>query len=347
MSDKTTLLEDVLPLLKILEEGKLTVSKPLKPIGDRLLTLRWAVQSRYKSVIELTDKGRGSIPELLSNQWPEWQKTRDALKGADLPIDMASIFELERANRLNGLNVPSMIHCKTITSILGKHSKTGVSKRLAAALPNTTITTDQTLRFYANKGLELKAKDGFTQSCDPLMAILGEVAVPERAFLHGLQLCGTMPKVIFTVENKGAFIDFPVTADKIMVVFVPGNDQALAVQLLSLLPSEIPHYHFGDLDPKGIEIYSGIDKKVPQTSKLFVPKIWTDYYEVSLANKKCWPVIDGDIAKIPLISTLMADDTWLEQECILLDPRLVVDILVCVNKDHLFASSAESVGREP
>ncbi len=241
---------------------------------------------------------------------------------------------MERAKRLNGLNVPSMIHCKTITAILGRHSKTGVSKRLAAALPNTIITTDQTCRLYANKGLELKVEDGFTQSCDPLMAILGEVAVPERAFLCGLQLCGTMPKVVFTVENKGAFIDFPVTADKILVVFVPGNDQALAVQLLSLLPSDIPHYHFGDLDPKGVEIYYGIAKKVPQASKLFVPKSWSDHYDVSLANKKCWPVIDGDIAKISLIRTLMADGTWLEQESILLDPRVAADILGCVNKEY-------------
>lgn len=334
MSGKSTLIEDVLPFMRILEEGKLSVSKSLKPVADHLLNLRWAVQSRYKSVIELTDKGRESIPELLSNQWPAWQQARDALKDAGLPIDMASILELERAKRLNGLNVPSMIHSKTISSILGKHSKTGVSKGLSAALPNTTITTDQTLRLYANKGLELKADDGLTQSCDPLMAILGEVAVPERAFLSGLQLSGTMPKAIFTVENKGAFIDFPVPTDKILVVFVPGNDQALAIQLFSLLPSDIPHYHFGDLDPKGIEIYSGIAKHVPQTSKLFVPKFWTEHYEVSLANKKCWPAIDIDIVKIPLIRRLMADDTWLEQEKILLDPRLVIEIFSCVNKEY-------------
>jgi hypothetical protein len=209
---------------------------------------------------------------------------------------------------------------------MGIHSKTGISKGLERVLTDTTITTDQSLRIQANQGMTIATANGKPLDCDRLMASLGEVAIPERAFLKGMEVGGALPKAIFTIENRGSFVDFPASHNDVLVIHTPGNDLDLAKRLLSLLPSSIPCFHFGDLDPKGLDIFKNLSKNCAQDIYLFVPSFWKEYYSKTFSKPKDWPADTLWGEKIPIVKTLIDDRRWIEQEKIALDHRLADEI---------------------
>ena len=331
MIDNLTLIEKLLPYLRILNEKRLAVNKSSKAAAEHLLSLRWAVQARQKSFVEITDKGLEFIPEYLSNQWEVWREYQDRLIEAGFDFNIEAVKELERREKLLAVNLPKRIHHKTLAAILGIHSKTGISKGLSEKLTETTITTDQSLRFYANRGMTLSLAGGKSIDCDYIMSVIGEVSLPERSFLDGIRISGARPKAIFTIENRGSFIDFPRANKDILVIHAPGNDLDLARRLLMLVPSSIPVFHFGDLDPKGLDIFRCLSSHSHHKTSLFVPACWREHYNKSFSKPKKWPVEAFWGKEIPIINTLIEDEMWLEQEKIALDPRLKDEIEIALN----------------
>lgn len=330
MIDNLTLIEKLMPYLRILNEKRLAVNKSSKAVAEHLLSLRWAVQARQKSFVEITDKGLEFIPEYLSNQWEGWKEYQGRLVEAGFDFNIEAVKELERREKLLTINLPKRIHHKTLAAILGIHSKTGISKNLYEKLTETTITTDQSLRFYANQGMTLDFASGKSIDCDYIMDAIGEIALPERTFLDGIRVSGARPKAVFTIENRGSFIDFPRENKDILVIHVPGNDLDLARRLLMLVPSSVPLFHFGDLDPKGLDIFRCLSSRSSHKAYLFVPSFWKDHYNINFSKPKKWPKETFWGKEMPIVNTLIKDEMWLEQEKIALDPRLQVDIEMAI-----------------
>lgn len=174
-----------------------------------------------------------------------------------------------------------------------------------------------------NKGL---AESTTKSNLRAIMFSFGWGAIPERAFLDGITITGEMPKAIFTIENRGAYVDFPGINTDILLIHAPGDDTALAIKLLNLLPANLPCYHFGDIDPKGLKIANSLRRKVPQKMQLFLPGFWVDYVNETFTGRKHWPENDIVDLSSDIIRTLRKEKKWLEQERIILDPRLQVEI---------------------
>lgn len=319
-------IDRLLPYIKLVYYGELLSTVSVKLIVEKCLKLRWAQLTRRKNVVTITDLGKETIPIMLTNQWPEWKTYTDKMIEAGHALSVDGIRLYEQQAKAVGLVLPKMIHRKTLASICGKHSKTGVSKSLVKIAKDALITTDQMLRFWANKGLVFSYGDSEKLSCDKIMNALGEVAIPERAFISGLSLEGVFPKVIITVENRGSYVDFPVKDDGLMLINCPGDDTSLAIMLLNLLPPEIPCYHFGDIDPKGLEIAERLTKNLKQSVSLFIPSFWQEYVEELFTGEKEWNNLNFTFSDSLIVRQLSKQGKWLEQERIMLDSRLTAEV---------------------
>ncbi|MHC1698988.1 MAG: Wadjet anti-phage system protein JetD domain-containing protein [Geobacteraceae bacterium] len=318
--------EQLLTYIRLLKFGEITCSKTIESHIERCSKLRWAVPSGRKNHYLLTDLGRENIPEYLVNQWTEWEVYCEKLNLADCELSVDGVRAFERLEKITGVELPLRIHHKTLACCGGRHSKSGISKSLEKIAASSVVTTDQILRISANTGLKIKISPYTEISCDQIMAVLGEVAIPERAFLDGITITGEMPKAIFTIENRGAYVDFPRINTDILLIHAPGDDTALAIKLLNLLPANLPCYHFGDIDPKGLKIANSLRRKVPQKMQLFLPGFWADYVNETFTGRKHWPENDIVDLSSDIIRTLRKEKKWLEQERIILDPRLQVEI---------------------
>jgi hypothetical protein len=81
----------------------------------------------------------------------------------------------------------------------------------------------------------------------------------------------------------------------------------------------------GDLDPAGARIVRHLQGLAPSLA-WFVPDFWAEELE-RRALPCTWPA-DLDLSSAPpLVRTLAARGAWLEQEAIVLDPRLPLAIV--------------------
>jgi len=120
------------------------------------------------------------------------------------------------------------------------------------------------------------------------------------------------------VENLGAWRDLPAHG-RWLYVYVPGWNTTPVRQLLASLPA-VPVVHFGDLDPNGFRIYRHLREYVPDLAWL-VPEFWGELVAMH-AQKRDWPE-DLDLTGTPeLVPALARQSLWLEQERLVLDPRL-------------------------
>ena len=147
--------------------------------------------------------------------------------------------------------------------------------------------------------------------------VLGEVAIPERAFLDGLELEGDL-RAVLLVENLGAWRDLP-APEGFLLAHVPGWDTATVAHLLDHV-AHVPVLHFGDLDPNGVRIYLHLRERRPDL-RWFVPAFWAELVD-SHGLRAPWPA-DLDVRAAPaLVRDLAARGLWLEQERIVVDHRI-------------------------
>jgi hypothetical protein len=144
-----------------------------------------------------------------------------------------------------------------------------------------------------------------------------QFAEVERALEGGLELDGPI-RAVLLVENLGAFCDLP-ALDGWLVVHVAGWDTATVARLVSRL-SHVPALHFGDLDPNGVRIFQHL-RALRADLRWFVPAFWEEYIE-NTAMPATWP-LDLHVRDAPeLARRVMSSNIWLEQEPIVLDPRI-------------------------
>lgn len=84
-----------------------------------------------------------------------------------------------------------------------------------------TLTQDEVIRIRILEPISLVDQHGQHHDMTALMKLLGELALPERALVT-LAAIGWQGEQVITVENKGAFVDYPLQAGQ-MPLFAPGR----------------------------------------------------------------------------------------------------------------------------
>lgn len=309
--------DERIALLELLARGVLKRRSAQGTVFDALAELPWTRATGRRDELGLVEERRHELITLIERVWPAW---RDAL--ADLaslglpptPEAWSRLLETRRAADLPEL--PVRLNRRTAAALASPHSKALLTEERRAALGETETTRDGTIRLRPPAGLVARTRYG-SVDLTAVARVLGEVAIPERAFLDGLELEGTL-RAVLLVENLGAWRDLPAPAG-FLIAHVPGWDTATVAHLLDRL-ANVPVIHFGDLDPNGVRIYRHLRERRPDL-RWFVPTFWSELAE-SHGLREQWPA-DLDVSAAPaLVRELAARGLWLEQEPLVVDGRM-------------------------
>lgn len=247
--------------------------------------------------------------------------------------------ELDKRKQLQrmGVSLPARLNQACFYALWHGDSKHSRSASLAAPqLAELSLTQDEVIRIRTLEPLSLVDRQGQQHDMTAMMALLGELALPERT-LGTLAAIGWQGERVITVENKGAFVDYPLQPGQLLL-FAPGRNTTLAKQLIPLLPAGVQWVHFGDLDQRGIDIAIELARELNRPAMLWLPcelQPYLDHYARPVrtfatdSGKVPWRVtmqadhVDGHgtPAGVPWLDKLITDGTWLEQEVLILAPH--------------------------
>lgn len=321
--------EHRLALMELVVLGRLRCRKAQQEAWRHLAELPWTQRTGRRDELAVVEARRNELERLLTQIWPEWPAVNAELTSAGLPVSVAGWLQLqdiERARAAKGL--PSRLNRRTATAQVGPHSKASLSAPRRQALADLDLMHDGTLRLRTPVGLRLQRGE-LELDCATIAGVLGEVILTERALADGAVLTGRPPQAILLVENLGAYLDIPAPPGW-LVAHVPGWDTR-TVRLLLQQVRDVPVAHFGDLDPNGVRIMRHL-REVRADLRWVVPDFWSEYVP-KVGLRAYWPR-DFDLADTPLlVRQLASSGTWLEQEAIVLDPRLPQTLLATTRKD--------------
>jgi hypothetical protein len=300
-------------LLKFWNGEEVAAGKKLAALIGHLSESGFIAESPRRQRYGLVEAKRAEWRSLLARRYPEWEAVLAALREAQKAPSAENLQALRR-EPAPAAGAFRRLHHKTYKARWAAHSKA------AGTVPaHLDLTRDDTVRIRASQGLRLRRDDGGELDCAAWMALAGEVVLPERALNDGLRLAGTLPRLAMTVENLGAYIDFPCVPE-LLLIHAPGWNSSLARRLIEQLPPTVAWWHFGDLDPEGLEIFAALAQP-PRPAKLWIPDFWEEYLAShALPLERPWP--GGLAVAHPLLARLVQQQAWLEQEAIVPDSRL-------------------------
>lgn len=307
-------------LLELCVEGRLTRRKGQADAWDELAKLSWTRRTARRDELEIVEMRRAEVEEVLGRVWPGWRSVAAALAAEGLPtspIGLARLEDLQRQATTPG-PFPARLNKRTAAAAVAPHSKAGLTKQRRQALGEVDLTRDGVVRVRPHRGFLLR-HDGETLDPSAWVAALGEVALPERALQSGLELTGARPELVLLVENLGTYIDLPASPDW-LVAYVPGWDTSTTALLLRQCP-ELPVVLFGDLDPAGVKIAAHLRSLHPGL-RWATFDLWRSLLP-DFGLVEDWPE-DLDLGDAPpIVHELAQKGLWLEQERLVLDPRLM------------------------
>jgi hypothetical protein len=305
-----------LALLELLVRGTLKKRRAQTGTWDALAELPWVKRTGRRDELGLVEERRGELVGLLERVWPAWGDALTALTASGLPPTPEGWTALGDATRAAGLpSLPGRLNRRTAAALVAPHSKATLTARRIAAFGDAEATHDGSVRLRPPRGLAARSLKGSIE-LTPVVEVLGEISLPERALRDGLVLEGPM-RAALLVENLGAFCDLP-ALDGWLIAHVAGWDTATVARLLERL-GHVPIIHFGDLDPNGVRIFRHLRAMRPDL-RWFIPEFWGDLVEAQ-GLRGAWPeeLALGDIPQ--LVRQLASRGLWLEQEPVALDPR--------------------------
>lgn len=313
--------DERLALLELLVSGALKKRRAQTAVFDVLAELPWTRVTGRRDEIGLVEEHRHELTALLERVWPEWGDALAELTARGLPPTPDGWGKLEDARRAEGLPaLPELINRRTAAALAAPHSKATLTERRRATLGDAEATHDGTVRLRPPPGLLVRTERGLVD-LSAVAGVLGEVAIPERAFLDSIVFEGAV-RALLLIENLGAWRDLA-APDGLLLAHVPGWDTATVAHLLEHF-TNIPVVHFGDLDPNGVRILMHLRERRPDLI-WFVPSFWVEFVE-SHGQRGIWPD-DLDLGWAPeLVRALAERELWLEQERIVLDPRVRRDL---------------------
>jgi hypothetical protein len=249
--------------------------------------------------------------------WSSWQTEQVALLVAGLPPTPAGWAQLGDRRRAEALPaLPDRVNRHTAAAVTARGAKSSLTPGRIDALSAVEITDDGVARLRPPPGL-LAHRGTRSINLDEAIAVFDEVGVSDRALRDGVWFEGNIEAVLL-VENLGAWRDMP-RPGRWMLVHVPGWNTTTVRQLLAKL-GDVPVVHFGDLDPNGVRIQRHLREYLPRLGWL-VPSWWSELVSLHAQHRE-WPD-DLDLGGAPpVVAELAASGRWLEQERVVLDPRL-------------------------
>jgi hypothetical protein len=306
-----------LALLELLSQGRLKRRRTQLAAYDALAELPWTRATGRRDEIGVVEERRPELVGLIDRVWPAWRHRLADLVTAGLPPTpegYSRLLDRERAVAIPDL--PDRINRRTAASLTASHSKALLTKSRRDALGGTDTSHDGAIRLRPPGGLSARTVHGVVD-LSGIATVLGEISIPERALLDGLVFEGVI-RAVLLVENLGAWRDLAPPPGWLLA-HVPGWDTATAGHLLDRIEG-IPVVHFGDLDPNGVRIMLHLRSRAPNL-KWFLPEFWFELVDV-YGLPSTWPQdLDLDFAPAP-VRELAARGLWLEQERIVLDPRM-------------------------
>ena len=265
----------------------------------------------------MVEDRRKELASLIDRVWPAWRDVLADLVAAGLPPTPEGYGRLLDSGRAAAIpDLPERINRRTAAALTAPHSKASLTDARRGALGETDPTHDGSIRLRPPAGLSARTATGVVD-LSGIAAALGEVSIPERALLDGLTFDGTIRAVLF-VENLGAWRDLSPPPGWLLA-HVPGWDTATAGHLIERIEG-IPVVHFGDLDPNGVRIMLHLRRRAPNL-EWFLPNFWFEFTDVC-GLRATWPQdLDLDFAPAQ-VRELASRGLWLEQERIVLDPRM-------------------------
>lgn len=312
-------IEERLALLELLARGVLKRRRSQASAYDALSELAWTRATGRRDEIALVEARRNELVILIERVWPAWVSALAELTARGLPCTPDGWSELEDARRAEGMPaLPDLLNRRTAAALAAPHSKATLTERRLSALGETEPTHDGTVRLRPPTGLVARTRHGHVD-LTAITNVLGEVAIPERAFKEQLVLEGPI-RAVLLIENLGAWRDLP-SLDGWLFAHVPGWDTATIAHLLERV-QHVPVVHFGDLDPNGVRILVHLRERRADL-RWFVPDFWAELID-SHGQRSPWPD-DLDLNEAPtLVRELAARGLWLEQEPLVVDPRIGV-----------------------
>ncbi|HEX9772102.1 MAG TPA: Wadjet anti-phage system protein JetD domain-containing protein [Steroidobacteraceae bacterium] len=309
--------EERLVLLELLVRGSLKRRRAQTVAYDALAELPWTRATGRRDEIALVEERRPELVALIDRVWAGWGEALTDLTARGLPPTPEGWGKLEDARRAEGLpTLPEQLNRRTAAALAAPHSKAALTERRLAALGDTGATHDGSVRLRPPRGLVARTRRAVAD-LTAVAEVLGEVAIPERAFKEGLTFEGTI-RAVLLVENLGAWRDL-FALEGWLFAHVPGWDTATVVQLLDRV-GQVPVIHFGDLDPNGVRIFLHLRKRCPDL-RWFVPSFWRELVE-SKGLRASWSA-DLDLRDAPeLVRELAHRGLWLEQEPLVVDDRI-------------------------
>ncbi|MDP1974448.1 MAG: DUF2220 family protein [Alphaproteobacteria bacterium] len=308
-----SLAPEIALLARLLETGEVHEGQKIKNLISRYSTARWIIPGKRRATWALREEERTAVQTRLELLLPSWQQDFVLLRSKNLdPFKAVAIEALAMLRR--------EVSPKTMINRRNWNASSGAGpKHTAQIQANVVLTSDWVMRFRPNKGLVSITEGGKIDLWDTA-AIWTECSYPERAWMRLTQLAGVFPRLIITCENLGPYIDLPV-ADSTLVLYSPGQNTQTAVVLLKALP-EVPWMHFGDMDPKGVEIATRIAAESGRLLSLFIPSFAEEYLDVAKPVKTPW----GGIPDNPTLISLKKMNKGIFQEVFMLDERLSDEI---------------------
>jgi len=306
-----------LVLLELLALGKLKRRVSQAETFDVLRELPWTRATGRRDEIGLVEARRHELVALIERVWPEWRDVLAELTEqgySPTPEGWGHLLDVRRSRGIPEL--PVQLNRRTAAAISAPHSKATLTERRRLSLGETEPVRDGAVRLRPPVGLVARTSGGLVDLA-AVAAVLGEVVIPERAFLNGLELEGAI-RAVLLVENLGAWRDLPELPGWLLA-HVPGWDTTTAIRLIERMPGAAV-VHFGDLDPNGVRIYLHLKERRPDL-RWFLPAFW--FYDIETYGLRArWPAeLDLGFAP-PQVRDLAARGLWLEQERIVVDARI-------------------------
>ncbi|HYC76781.1 MAG TPA: Wadjet anti-phage system protein JetD domain-containing protein [Planctomycetota bacterium] len=324
---------DRLALLELYSAGRLKRRRSQGAAFAAIAELPWTRVSSRSDELVLVEARRFELAALLTRVWPEWSTLLADLGARGLPPTPEGWAALEDARRAEGLGaLPPRLNRRTAASLAAPHSKARLTGRRRAALGRVAPVHDGALRLRPPDGLVVRTRLGVVDLA-AVARVLGEATIAGRAFDEDLRFEGPLRGVLL-VENLGAWRDLP-EVDGVLLVHAPGWDTPVVFRFLEAVRPAVAA-HFGDLDPAGVRIYRRLRSRRPDL-RWFVPDAWSELV-AARGLPAAWPP-GLDLADAPpLVRSLAARGLRLEQEPLVVDPRLPAAL------DALFRAADDTPG---
>jgi hypothetical protein len=182
--------EECLALLELLSRGTLKRRRAQSRAFDALAELPWTRVTGRRDELGLVEDRRSELVALLERVWPTWGEGLSDLAAHGLPPTPDGWGRLLDARRAQSIpELPARLNRRTAAALAAPHSKATLTEARRSGLGETEATHDGTVRLRPPAGLKARTRHGDID-LTAVARVLGEVAIPERAFMDGLRLEG-------------------------------------------------------------------------------------------------------------------------------------------------------------